>query len=122
VPLSRHGVAQLPGAAREHAAFVTGTAVFILTFALGNDYDYRLVFLLLTVPWLATLTASTGWWRVLGRLAALLLVAQVWGGAFTTKIFPIDEFVDYALFLVLAVLLAVYSLRVLMPQWSSRRS
>jgi hypothetical protein len=118
--IGRRGASTPPGTTREQSAFVTGGAVFLLTFAIGNDYDYRLVFLLFAVPWLATLTASTGWWRALGIGAAVLLVAEVWLGAFTTQIFPVDELVDYALFLLMASLLFLYSLPVFVPRWSGR--
>ena len=56
---------------RQFAAFRLGALVYIGTFFLGNNWDYRLIFLLFTVPQLYTWTSAS---RVVRwTLAALIL-------------------------------------------------
>jgi hypothetical protein len=82
-----------PGRTRERDFLWAGAPVFLLTFALFRSFDYRLVFLLMTIPlllrWarqghvvaLGTLTfvVATLWlpgaWRIVGADAAARLVA-----------------------------------------------
>ena len=57
--------------ARHLAAFRLGAAIYIGTFFLGNNWDYRLIFLLFTIPQLCTWMESSR--AVRWTLAALIL-------------------------------------------------
>lgn len=59
------------GSAASQAAFRAGAAIYLCTFLVGECFDYRLLFLLLTIPQLCT-WAATGTRRV-RRLAAIML-------------------------------------------------
>lgn len=59
------------------AAFLCGAAIYVGTFCLGRNFDYRLIFLILTVPQLGHWCRATNGWsrRFLAGLIAVLLVA-----------------------------------------------
>lgn len=66
-----------------HAAFLSGAGIYLGTFCLGRNFDYRLVFLALTVPqlvhWLRTTTGASR--RLLGALLGvqqLVLWSLTW--------------------------------------------
>lgn len=73
---SRPKVTAEPAHLRAFAAFRAGAAVYCGTFVLGNNWDYRLVFLLFTVPFLGQSLGSIDLWikRVsFVSLAAILI-------------------------------------------------
>src|SRR5207302_822458 len=55
--------------------FVAGSAIYVGTFALAQNFDYRLVFLLLTIPQLFRWT-RTG--RATALIALVLVQATLW--------------------------------------------
>ena len=62
------------------AAFRMGAGIYVGSFCLGSNFDYRLVFLMLTVPQLvAWATAARGVVRVVGMVLIALIVTMVWG-------------------------------------------
>jgi hypothetical protein len=94
------------GEQRELDLFLAGAATFVGTFALGHNYNYRMVFLLLTLPLLLR------WARGGDALAAIAgagVVATMWLGtsqpvfglgewwAEATASFPYDELLNVAL-------------------------
>jgi hypothetical protein len=77
--------------------FAGGALIFMAAYVVGHSSDYRLVFLLLTVPqllrWAREETAA-------GRVAAgvlLLLVLTLWSGALSAVVFPLDELLAWLL-------------------------
>lgn len=100
-------------------AFVGGAAIFLGTYVFGNNFDYRLVFLVLCVPQLlAWARHATG--VVPGAGAALAaLVATLWLSSaqpplpfglqewYTRLAFPPEEILNWLLFSWLAAALAV---------------
>ena len=60
---------------RDLDLFCAGAGVYVATFALVRSADYRLVFLLLTVPWLARLAAAR---RVLAIATLTGVLATLW--------------------------------------------
>jgi Glycosyltransferase family 87 len=87
-------------------AFHLGALVFVGTFALANNWDYRLVFLLLCLPQLLAWSAEQrGPWRALGRLVTAGVLVQLWLGPFMGERTVIDEAWSWLLALVLTVLL-----------------
>jgi hypothetical protein len=66
-----------PGAtarSRELDLFWAGAAVYVCTYAVARSFDYRLVFLLATVPQLVRWAAGSN----IARLALVALVAAMW--------------------------------------------
>jgi hypothetical protein len=89
-------------------AFFLGALIFLGTFAVGNNFDYRLVFTLLTLPQLFEwATEEHGAPR--GRLAAVSIVALLvllWIGALSEPLRLGDEVVTWAVVGLMIALLA----------------
>lgn len=66
--------ARLAAATTPHslAAFRVGAGVFLGSFCIGSNFDYRLVFLLLVIPQLTTWVGSTRTWTRCGAAAVLV--------------------------------------------------
>jgi hypothetical protein len=87
----RRGLLRLPGGrgaadARDLDLFVAGAGVYLCTYLLFRNFDYRLAFLLLTLPQLLR------WTRERSRLAAVSLAAlfgTLWLDADLTKHVPV---------------------------------
>jgi hypothetical protein len=111
-------------------AFQVGSAIYIGTFLLGNNFDYRLMFLLLTIPQLFW------WWqcpspfiRAIAKISGIALYLSLWhrvilrgvewllpanfAGSFTRALvfFP-DELANWVLFCGLVFLFAPS-----LPRW-----
>jgi hypothetical protein len=101
--------------------FVAGAATFAGTFALGHNYNYRMVFLLLTLPQLLRWARDEAAPVPFAPLAAAGVVATLWLGSSlpvfgvgdwwvdATASFPYDELLNVALsgYLAAAVLVVV---------------
>lgn len=62
------------------ASFRMGAGIYVGSFCLGSNFDYRLVFLMLAVPQLvAWAAAARGMVRVVGVLLLVLIVTMAWG-------------------------------------------
>jgi hypothetical protein len=111
-------------------AFHIGTLVYLGSFATRKNGDYRLVFLLLTVPQLlAWASTSAGGPRTrLAKLGLGAVLAALWLGALSPYIGPTDELASWALAGVFVALLAasVPPLRrsqgTVSPPWTHRRT
>ena len=114
---------------QEHLdAFRMGAAIYIGTFLLGNNWDYRLMFLLFTIPQLVQWTrAPANHLRQGARITLLLIMASYWlqfffrfahllpyGG---NILFVVDEMANWT---ALAGLL--YLLPRSAPRWMLRRA
>jgi hypothetical protein len=113
---------------RHIAAFRMGASVYVGTFLLGNNFDYRLAFLILVVPQLIEWVRSTNRTYGLLALASLILVflscwhlwivdiplVSIFHSVADSKKFWIilDEVFNWALFMSLAYLLLVS-----VPDW-----
>jgi glycosyl transferase family 87 len=80
-------------------AFLTGAFVFLGTFAVGNNFDYRLVFLLLMLPQLmewarASQGEPRGWLAGFALVSMLLLL---WIGALSRPLARWDELATWLL-------------------------
>lgn len=59
--------------------FMMGAAIYVGTFCTGSSFDYRLLFLLLTVPQLVVWSGSLrGRWRFAARGSLVLVLAMLW--------------------------------------------
>lgn len=116
----------------EHAlaAFRVGAAVFLGTFCLGSNFDYRLLCLLLTVPQLVDwCTATRGRVRLAVRaltaLVPLLLWSMTWRRALAARIgsempgLMLDEVLTWGLVAGLLVTLVLSLPGWLLPRWSA---
>jgi hypothetical protein len=110
----------LPEAARVDRtfdAFLAGASIYVGTFALpGTNWDYRLVFLLLTIPqlfrWIAGVgpLATASAWGLAGVLGTLWLSRLPW-------ILPLDDLLNLALVTFFAAVLLQAA-----PSWLRRSS
>jgi Glycosyltransferase family 87 len=88
-------------------AFCAGSLIFLGTFAIGNNFDYRLVFLLLTLPqlfdWVEGPDDLRGW---LAAVTLTMSVVLLWIGALSEPLMLWDELVTWAVVGLLVALLA----------------
>lgn len=88
-------------------AFYAGSLIFLGTFAIGNNFDYRLVFLLLTLPqlfeWVEGPDDLRGW---LAAVTLTMSVVLLWIGALSEPLMLWDELVTWAVVGLLVALLA----------------
>lgn len=110
---------------RNLAAFRMGASIYIGTFLLGNNWDYRLAFLIFTIPQLMEWRRSSeGKIRFISRLCLLCLILSCWhlmawyaptihsNSLFVEITYLIDEVMNWTLMVTLAYLFAVSS-----PDW-----
>lgn len=115
---------------RNLTAFRLGAAIYVGTFLLGNNWDYRLAFLLFTIPQLSQwFFASSGKsrWAYLGLFLVMAASCwspvifdygiQVFGGKYKLKLLLFDEVMNWSMFLGLTYLLIISS-----PDWFRRLS
>jgi hypothetical protein len=88
-------------------AFHIGALIYLGTFATRKNGDYRLVFLLLTIPQLlAWASSSAGLRERLARTGLGTVLAALWLGALSPYIGPADELASWAVAGVFVALLA----------------
>jgi hypothetical protein len=103
-PVLSHAVGQWSPAL---LAFLLGALVYLGTFAARKNGDYRLVFLLLTVPQLLTWVASdVRATRAVARAALASVLAGLWVGALSRYAAPFDELASWAIATLFVALLA----------------
>ena len=94
------------------SAFRLGAGIYIGTFLLGNNWDYRFMFLLFTLPQL------TDWTRQnkIGRytlMAVMISFAYLWLAMFLPFAYFLDEFANWFVFAGLTYLMIVS-----LPEWA----
>jgi len=88
-------------------AFYIGSLVFLGTFVIGNNFDYRLVFVLACLPQLFTLAKSEDDPRnALGATALVTIVVLLWTGALSPYVAALDEVVSWSVAALLFALVA----------------
>lgn len=121
------GDPQTHGERRDLDLFLVGAGVFAGTFAIERNFDYRLLFLLLTLPLLLRHSRGRRAHSLLAALGVAAVVATLWLGTSLPVLplgfgewwaerltsFPYDELINLALFgyLVAALLLVLTSRR-----------
>ncbi len=82
--------------------FQYGSTIFLGTFFIDNNYNYRLVFLLLCIPFFVMLTKNSRG-RYLGYFGYLGVVSQLWLENFPhTKALFLDEWANWIMFCLLS--------------------
>lgn len=85
-------------ATRATVAFQVGALIYLGTFALRKNGDYRLVFVLLTLPMLlAWIEHDDPVRRRLARISLLVVVIGLWVGALSPFVGPWDELGSWAM-------------------------
>jgi hypothetical protein len=83
-------------------AFRIGTSIFIGTFIIGNNWDYRLIFLIFTIPQLLefmslNIVKSRNSISKLSQLTLIVLLLTLWLSAISLSIFFFDELLNWIL-------------------------
>jgi hypothetical protein len=86
--------------------FHIGALVYLGTFFIGNNFDYRLVFVLLTLPQLFAWTASDDARNRLGAAALFSVVVLLWVGSLSRFVAALDEIFSWATAFLLFALMA----------------
>jgi hypothetical protein len=91
-PRPTQWIEEAPGATMELLALHTGMLIYLGTFAMGNSFDYRLVFLLLTLPQLAAWSRTPEHRLSSLALSALVsIVVLLWVGSLSHALALWDE-------------------------------
>ncbi len=81
-------------------AFVAGAGIFVGSFALQQNWDYRLAFLLFTIPQLARWSRSGSSPVPLPGLTLVSVVAALWlGEAYVSTTHPPEELLNWVVFI-----------------------
>lgn len=107
---------------RNIRAFRMGAAIYVGTFLIGNNWDYRLVFLLFTIPQLLQWSQGTGKISSIAKITTLGIFISLWHFAIYALIsliphaallgYLLDEAVNWATFGLLS-----YCLVATLPAW-----
>lgn len=94
-------------------SFRIGASIYIGTFLLvGNNWDYRLMFLLFTIPQILLWLKTPSQIFMISGLALISIILSVWLSAQSTEIYYIDELFNWLLFLFF-----IYTLILTFPEW-----
>jgi Glycosyltransferase family 87 len=78
-------------------AFHVGACIYLGTFALANNFDYRLVYLLLTLPQLAAWVCTPGHrLSALGGATLVMILVLLWVGSLSQRLHLWDELASWA--------------------------
>jgi len=78
-------------------AFRVGAGIFLLVFSLTSNWDYRLMFLLPTVPQTLHWIRGNTQWRRPAFVGLALLVFQMWASGWSSRLAGLDEAAGWAL-------------------------
>lgn len=91
-------------------SFRIGAGIYIGTFLLGNNWDYRLIFLIFTIPQILAWIKSNSWVSLFSSLAFLGIIITLWLSRWSYT--GLDELINWLLFFYF-----IYSLMLTMPDW-----
>jgi hypothetical protein len=87
---------------KEGCAFLAGVSIYVGSFVAGINWDYRLIFLLLTVPQLFAWSKGKNRYGAISLITVFALAGILWLGVGLrigrSAIFPIDQFIEWWLF------------------------
>lgn len=109
-------------AERSLDAFWAGASIYVGTFAvLGNNWDYRLLFLLLVIPQMLRWTEGVGPLSTASAWALVAIVGTLWLSVWLPRLpfsLPLDEALNWLLFVYLAAGLVLTLPRWLAPEYA----
>jgi hypothetical protein len=91
-------------------AFRIGSSIYVGTFLIGNNWDYRLIFLLFTIPQILAWLKSGNRFSLIAGLALVGIILTTWLSRF--GYFYLDELINWFLFL-----FYTYTLILTFPKW-----
>ena len=93
-------------------AFRIGSSIYIGSFLLGNNWDYRLIFLLFTIPQILAWLKTQVQFESLSGLALMAIILTTWLSSKSEIIYYLDEVLNWLLFLFFA-----YTTILTLPNW-----
>ncbi len=93
-------------------AFRIGTSIYSGTFLIGNNWDYRLIFLLFTIPQILAWIKSRSPLSAIAGLALVGIISTSWLSNRSSDFFYLDEPINWLLFF-----FYVYALILTLPKW-----
>jgi hypothetical protein len=93
-------------------AFRIGSSIYIGTLLIGNNWDYRLIFLLFTIPQILARLKTQVQFESISGLALMVIILTTWLSSKSDQIYYLDEFLNWLLFLFF-----VYSTILTLPNW-----
>ena len=93
-------------------AFRIGSSIYIGTFLLGNNWDYRLIFLLFTIPQILAWLKTQVQFESICGLALMAIILTTWLSSQSHLIYYLDELLNWLLFLFFA-----YTTILTLPNW-----
>ncbi len=92
--------------------FRIGACIYLGTFILGNNWDYRLIFLIFTIPQILVWIKSRSSLQSISTMALSGIVLTVWLSRYSYEIFGLDELINWLLFFYFT-----YTLAQTLPDW-----
>jgi len=93
-------------------AFRIGSSIYIGTFLIGNNWDYRLIFLLFTIPQILAWLKTQVQFESISGLALMLIILTTWLSSKSDLVYYLDELLNWLLFLFF-----LYSTILTLPNW-----
>jgi len=93
-------------------AFRIGSSIYIGTLLIGNNWDYRLIFLLFTIPQILAWLKTQVQFESISGLALMVIILTTWLSSKSNQIYYLDELLNWLLFLFF-----VYSTILTLPNW-----
>ena len=93
-------------------AFRIGSSIYIGTFLIGNNWDYRLIFLLFTIPQILAWLKTQVQLKSISGLALMAIILTTWLSSKTYQVYYLDELLNWLLFLFFS-----YSTILTLPNW-----
>ncbi len=81
------------------AGFLVGAGIYLGTYILGRNYDYRLIFLIFLVPQLLIWIKDAGKYSISASAVLLGVIFSVWLSRWSQNLLYIDEIINFLLFL-----------------------
>lgn len=88
-------------------SFRAGASIYVAAFALGSNWDYRLIFLLFTLPQLFAWVKTRSPWGCLSAAALGVMVIALWTSSLSGRLAGLDEFGNWLLFFYFLVALLI---------------
>jgi len=93
-------------------AFRIGSSIYSGTFLIGNNWDYRLIFLLFTIPQILAWLKIGNNFSAIAGLALVGIISTTWLSNRSSDFFYLDELINWLLFF-----FYVYALILTLPKW-----